>query len=106
MAVTWMKLSEGFVTRREPGTPTAVAAGSRCALTPDGELVCTYMVQSALGVNDFVPTVSRSSDLGKTWTEQGPIWPHLKDRMSDFVSVSRAPSGNHWSQQIAQPSAP
>ena len=26
-------VSEGWVSQREPGTPTAVAAGSRCALT-------------------------------------------------------------------------
>ena len=80
MAMGWEKISEGFVTRREPGTPTAVAAGSRCVLTDGGDLVCTYMVQSKLGVNDFVPTVSRSTDLGETWTEQRPIWPHLTDR--------------------------
>ena len=90
----WEKLEEGFVTRREPGTPTAVAAGSRCARTMQGDLVCTYMVQSKLGINDFVPTISRSADQGRTWVEQGPIWPQLEDRFSYFVSVSRAPSGD------------
>ena len=103
MAMGWEKISEGFVTRREPGTPTAVAAGSRCVLTNSGDLVCTYMVQSKLGVNDFVPTVSRSTDLGETWTEQGPIWPHLTDRSSDFVSVSRAASGDLFLYGIETP---
>jgi len=102
-ALAWEKLSEGFVTRREPGSPTAIAAGSRCVLTDDGDLVCSYMGQSKLGVNDFVPTVSRSSDLGRTWTEQGPIWPHLKDRASDFVSISRAVSGELFLYGIDTP---
>ena len=101
--MAWEKLSEGFVTRREPGTPTSVAAGSRCVLTDGGELVCSYMVQSKLGVNDFVPTLSRSADLGKTWTEQGPIWPHLKNRKSDFVSISRAASGDLFLYGIETP---
>lgn len=89
--------------RREPGSPTAVAAGSRCVLTDQGDLVCSYMVQSKLGVNDFIPMLSRSSDLGQTWTEQGPIWPHLKDRASDFVSISRAASGDLYLYGIEIP---
>ncbi|MBI3920410.1 MAG: hypothetical protein HY318_03240, partial [Armatimonadetes bacterium] len=44
-------LSEGFVSERQPNTPTAVAAGARCALTRGGDIVCTYMVQSSLGIN-------------------------------------------------------
>jgi hypothetical protein len=99
----WEKLSEGFVTCREPGSSTAVAAGSRCVSTDAGELVCTYMVQSKLGVNDFVPTLSRSADSGKTWTEQGSIWPHRVDRMSGFVSISRAASGELFLYGIAIP---
>ena len=99
----WERLSEGFVTRREPGTATALAAGSRCALTDEGDLVCTYMVQSKLGINDFVATLSRSADLGSTWTEQGPIWPHLEDRSSDAVSLSRAAAGDLFLYGIEMP---
>src|ERR1700735_5256369 len=86
-------ISEGWVSQREPNTPTAVAAGSRCAVTNDGDLICTYMVQAALGRNDFVPTLSRSSDGGETWQEHGPVWPHLRGVFSLFCSVSRAPAG-------------
>jgi hypothetical protein len=52
------------------------------------------MVQSALGINDFVPTLSRSTDGGASWVEEGPIWPHLQGRYSLFVSVSRSPGGD------------
>ena len=86
-------LDKGFITKREPAGPAPVAAGSRCAVAANGELVCTYSVQSALGVNDFVPTVARSTDDGRTWTEEGPIWPGLADRFSINGNVSRAPSG-------------
>lgn len=84
-------LQEGLVTRREPGTPTATACGSRAVIDVHGELVCSYMVQSALGVNDFKPMISRSSDGGATWREQGLIWPHLQHTYSIFGSVSQAP---------------
>ena len=86
-------IKEGFVSQREPDTPTAVAAGSRSAVTTTGDLICTYVVQSALGINDFVTMLSRSIDGGETWQEQGPIWPHLIDRYSIFCSVSRSPAG-------------
>jgi hypothetical protein len=63
-------------------------------VTREGEFVCTYAVQSALGVNDFTPLLSRSRDGGKGWTEQGPIWPDLKEKFSLFGSVSASPSGD------------
>ncbi|MBI4024800.1 MAG: exo-alpha-sialidase [Verrucomicrobia bacterium] len=88
------KLSEGFVSQRQPNTPTAVAAGSRCALAPGGEIVCTYMVQSKLGINDFKPMLSRSADGGKTWRDQGLIWPRLAEQWAIFGSISRSPSGD------------
>src|SRR5205823_10004983 len=31
--------------------------------------------------------------LGQTWTEQGPIWPHLTGRWATFVSLSRDSEG-------------
>lgn len=87
-------IDEGFVTERRAGTPTAVAAGSRAVVADDGELVCTYMVQKALGLNDFTPMLSRSADLGTTWREQGAIWPALRESYAIFGSVSRSPEGN------------
>lgn len=87
-------LSEGFISRREPGTLTATAAGARCIVTKDGEIVCTFVVQEKLGYNDFKPILFRSKDGGKTWHEQGFIWPHLQNTYSIFGSVSRASNGD------------
>lgn len=87
-------LSEGFISRREAGTPTASAMGPRCALTRNGDIVCTFTVQSRMGINDFKPMLARSADSGLTWTEQGPIWPHLQETWSIFGSVSRDNAGN------------
>ena len=53
-------ISEGWVTQRQPGTPTAIAAGPRCAITKDGDVVCSFMVQSKLGIKDFKPMLARS----------------------------------------------
>jgi hypothetical protein len=87
-------VAEGFVSRREPGSPTAVAAGSRCAVTNNGDVLCTFMVQSKLGVNDFVPVQAVSRDYGVTWEEARPIWPHLQSSQSIFCSISLAAGGD------------
>lgn len=86
-------ISEGFITRRPETGPAAVAAGPRCARSSHGDLVCSFMVQEALGLNDFKPMLARSADGGATWLEQGFIWPHLTASQSIFGSISRAPSG-------------
>jgi hypothetical protein len=51
------------------------------------------MLTRALGTNDFVPMLYRSLDQGRTWVEHGPIWPHLIERWSIFVSISRDAAG-------------
>jgi hypothetical protein len=87
-------ISEGWVSQRQPGTPTAVAGGPRCAVTREGDVVCTFTVQSQLGINDFKPMLARSTDGGRNWSEPAPLWPHLTERYSIFGSVSRAPDGD------------
>ncbi len=91
--MTFETISEGWVTQRQPGTPTAIAAGPRCAVTNEGDVVCSFMVQSKLGINDFKPMLARSRDGGQTWSEGQLLWPHLQDRYSIFGSISRAPDG-------------
>lgn len=86
-------IQEGYVSKREPGSATAVAAGPRSVVTSGGHLLCSFLVQSKLGVNDFLPVLSRSHDGGVTWEEAQPVWPHLAERWSIFCSISRAPDG-------------
>ncbi len=87
-------ISEGFVSKREPNSSTAIAAGSRCAVTREGEVICSFVVQSKLGVNDFKLVLARSSDGGLSWTEAKSMFPHLEAKYSIFGVVSRAPDGD------------
>jgi hypothetical protein len=92
--MTFEPTSEGFVFEGTPSTSTAVAAGSRCVRTQSGDLLCSFMVQSRLGVNDFVPMLARSRNRGATWSEQRAIWPHLASRQSLFGSISCGLAGD------------
>ncbi len=93
-ATSFVKLSEGAITVRKPQTVTAVASGPRCVVTQEGEVVCSFMVQTALGSNNFCPMLTRSKDHGNSWHEQGPLWPHLRDTYSLFGSISRSRQGD------------
>ena len=84
-------LGEGFVCKRDPKGLQPVAAGSRVVVAAGGELVCSYMVQQKLGLNDFFPVVARSGDGGKTWTEQGPICVAVSP---GFAASGSYPSGH------------
>jgi hypothetical protein len=88
-------LGEGFIHQCPPGKgPGALAVGSRCVALPNGDLLCSFMLTSALGTNDFAPALFRSRDGGVTWHEQGPVWPELRSRSSIFASISRDTAGN------------
>ena len=91
--MTFEIISEGSVCQRDSAGPDPVAVGPRCAVTDDGQILCSYMIQSKLGLNDFKPILSRSTDNGRTWTEQGPIWPELTAKYSIFCSLSRSLAG-------------
>lgn len=91
--MTFEPIAEGFISKRTPHSPTAVAAGSRCAVIRSGDVVCSFMVQSKLGINDFKPVLARSSDGGRTWSEPQLIWPRFDNQYSIFGSVSAAPDG-------------
>lgn len=84
------QVAEGFVARLP--VERCIAAGPRTAIAPGGDILCSFMTTSKLGTNDFLPVLYRSRDLGQTWSEQGPVWPHLKDRWSIFASISRTES--------------
>ena len=84
---------EGFVSQRPKGTATSAAAGARTVLTRGGELLCSFMVQSGLGINDFQPLLARSNDGGVTWGEATAIWPELLSTYSIFGSISSDADG-------------
>ncbi|TMG25202.1 MAG: exo-alpha-sialidase [Chloroflexi bacterium] len=86
-------VDEGFVSRREQGTATAVAAGPRPVVTADGRLLCSFMVQPALGVNAFTTVLAGSDDGGRNWTQPRVVWPDRVSRESIFCSLSRGPDG-------------
>jgi hypothetical protein len=90
----FVSLAEGFVTHRPPAPGRGyLAVGPRSVALPTGDLLCSCMLSAKLGTNDFLPMLLRSTDRGLTWQEQGPIWPHLQDRWSLFVSISRDAAG-------------
>jgi hypothetical protein len=86
----FVQTGEGFVDRRSPADPRPLASGPRFARV-DGELLCSYMVQSKLGINDFLPLLARSRDDGRTWSVGEPMWPHHADAFSIFGAISPAP---------------
>ncbi len=77
-------ISEGFVFKS--GQSDLAAAGPRTALLQDGSLICTFMTNTKVGSNDFVPNVAYSAD-GENWTESRPIWPQWIGKKSSFVSI-------------------
>ncbi len=83
------KLSEGdvFSTNRSCAT-----SGPRTAVLPDGRILCTFMVNTTGGANDFVPMAAYSAD-GAAWGEAREIWPSLTGKKSTFVSVRPAGDG-------------
>jgi hypothetical protein len=87
-------LREGFVAECSPNSSRrSIAVGPRCAVLTNGDLLCSFMLTSSLGTNDFLPVLYRSTDGGDTWQEQGPAWPHLQDGWSIFASISRDATG-------------
>lgn len=83
---------QGFVARHSPvARGTDIAVGPRVALAPGGDVLCSFMRTAKTATNDFVPVISRSRDLGRTWSEPRVIWPHLRERWSLFVGISRDP---------------
>ena len=81
-------IASGWIARRTPQEEGRIG-GPSCVAMCDGTLISTYITQSAMGVNDFVPHLVRSQDHGGTWQDAAPIWPHLADDWSILVTISR-----------------
>lgn len=90
-------LAQGYVFR------TPFACGPRCIVEPDGSLLVSFMVQSGLGVNDFVPLLSRSRDAGVTWSDPIPAFPWLRSTDSIFCSIGPGPFLHGIRMKIGKP---
>lgn len=85
--------ASGFIVSCE-SSAKAIAVGPRLALLSDESVLCSWVQNSATGVNDFVPMLARSFDGGVHWSESKPVWPHLRSRWSIFASISRSAAGH------------
>ena len=103
--MTLTGLDAGFVARLDPDGPAPVACCPRAVVVDNGDVACTFAVQSALGRNDFALVQTRSADGGDTWSQAAPIWPHLEAAQSLTGSISRAPDGVLYLYGIAIPRA-
>ena len=83
------KISEGDVFVSRDGRMTS---GPRVAVLADGSLICTFMLNSESGANDFVPMAAYSKD-GETWSEAREIYPALTGSRSTFISVRNTHDG-------------
>ena len=71
---------------------TLATSGPRTAVLDDGSVVCTFMINSCGGANDFVPMIAYSKD-AKEWTPAEKVWPQLEGKDSLFGSVRRGSDG-------------
>ena len=55
-------LAEGFVYECPQEGPDEIAVTSRCAVTQEGDVLCSFMTESGLGRNDFTPCLAVSHD--------------------------------------------
>ncbi|MBE6587098.1 MAG: exo-alpha-sialidase [Ruminococcaceae bacterium] len=70
-------------------------SGPRCAVLEDGSVLCTFMINSKSGANDFV-TMAAYSDGELSFGEAKAVWPHLKGKESLFGSVRKGGDGNYY----------
>lgn len=80
-------VDDGWLFRTKQDDVRPVAVGPRCVRLADGSLVCSFMLQSRLGCNDFIPVIARSIDRGRTWSDPIPVWPKLAEEYSIFCSL-------------------
>lgn len=86
-------IDDGWIVRSGELETGRVAAGPRLAVLPDGQVLCSCMLQEKLGQNDFVPMLYRSLNEGKDWQPGRSVWPHLERRWSIFANISRDDAG-------------
>lgn len=91
--MNYKTLAEGFVYECPKGGPEEIAVTSRCAVTTEGDVLCSFMTESGLGQNDFTPCLAVSTDSGASWQFRDAVWPHLREHYSINGAISRSPDG-------------
>lgn len=88
----FLKISEGdiFTTKENCAT-----SGPRCAVLPDGRIVCTFMINSKSGANDFVPMITYA-DKNLNFGKSVAIWPQIIGKESVFGSVRKGEDGKYY----------
>ncbi len=86
------KISEGDVFSTKDNCATS---GPRCAVLPDGSILCTFMINSKGGANDFV-TMAAYGDKELNFGSAAPVWPDLIGKESLFGSVRRGADGKYY----------
>jgi len=85
-------VDKGFIWYARKNTRYKIASGPRCIVTDKGEVICSFMVQTALGVNNFRPVIVRSHNC-RTWSGFTMPWMHLSSKYSIFGSISKSYDG-------------
>lgn len=70
-------------------------SGPRCAVLDDGTVLCTFMINSKGGANDFV-TMAAYGDGELNFANAEPVWPSLIGKESHFGSVRRGSDGKYY----------
>lgn len=90
MKTTFFETARGHVYRSPEGR-SEVALNPRSAVFSDGEVACSFMLQSGFGMNDFKAMLAFSQDSGSSWSEPILLWRHLLDRFSFVGQISSIP---------------
>ena len=85
------KIAEGDVFATKDSCATS---GPRCAVLDDGRILCTFMINSKGGANDFV-TMAAYGSADLSFGEAKPVWPHLIGKKSLFGSVRKGDDGKY-----------
>lgn len=75
-------------------TADCATSGPRCAVLPDGRVVCTFMINSFGGANDFVPMIA-VSDKDLNFGNAEKLWQELEGKESLFGSVRLGSDGRY-----------
>jgi len=93
MGLCFEQITCGQIYKCERNSRFPVAVMPRCVMTGEGQMLCSFSLIPALGINGFVPVLTRSTDSGENWSKPEPVWPSLQEEYSIYASVSAAPDG-------------